>query len=87
MSKFYRLILVISIFINSGLATKSVSFETYMSPVIPGDHPDRTLTKIGNDFYTSGSSFNPTPDYPSGVYVYQIESNAVSMSRKMVLLK
>jgi beta-xylosidase len=32
-----------------------------MNPVIPGDHPDCTLTKIGNDFYTTGSSFNPTP--------------------------
>jgi xylan 1,4-beta-xylosidase len=40
---------------------QSVSFETYLNPVIPGDHPDPTLTKIGNDFYTSGSSFNPTP--------------------------
>jgi beta-xylosidase len=32
-----------------------------MNPVIPGDHPDCTLTKIGQDFYTTGSSFNPTP--------------------------
>jgi xylan 1,4-beta-xylosidase len=32
-----------------------------MNPVIPGDHPDCTLTKIGNDFYTTGSSFNVTP--------------------------
>jgi xylan 1,4-beta-xylosidase len=35
--------------------------ETYMNPVIPGDHPDATLTRIGNDFYTTGSSFNVTP--------------------------
>jgi len=34
---------------------------TYMNPVIPGDHPDATLTRIGNDFYTTGSSFNVTP--------------------------
>ncbi len=40
---------------------QSPSFQTYINPVIPGDHPDPTLTKIGNDFYTSGSSFNPTP--------------------------
>jgi len=32
-----------------------------MNPVIPGDHPDCTLTKIGNDYYTTGSSFNVTP--------------------------
>ena len=40
---------------------QSVSFQTYVNPVIPGDHPDPTLTKIGDYFYTSGSSFNPTP--------------------------
>ncbi len=48
------------IFGGQGLA-QSVSFKTYMNPVIPGDHPDCTLTKVGNDFYTTGSSFNPTP--------------------------
>lgn len=32
-----------------------------MNPVIPGDHPDCTINKVGNDFYTTGSSFNPTP--------------------------
>jgi xylan 1,4-beta-xylosidase len=41
--------------------SQSVSFQTYMNPVIPGDHPDCTLTEVGNDFYTTGSSFNPTP--------------------------
>ncbi len=40
---------------------QSVSFDTYINPVIPGDHPDCTISKIGNDFYTTGSSFNPTP--------------------------
>lgn len=40
---------------------QSPSFKTYINPVIPGDHPDPTLTKIGKYFYTSGSSFNPTP--------------------------
>jgi xylan 1,4-beta-xylosidase len=40
---------------------QSISFKTYMNPVIPGDHPDCTITKVGNDFYTTGSSFNPTP--------------------------
>jgi len=41
--------------------TRSSSFSTYMNPVIPGDHPDCTLTRVGNDYYTTGSSFNPTP--------------------------
>jgi xylan 1,4-beta-xylosidase len=40
---------------------QSPSFQTYMNPVIPGDHPDCTLTRVGDDFYTSGSSFNVTP--------------------------
>jgi xylan 1,4-beta-xylosidase len=40
---------------------QSPSFQTYMNPVIPGDHPDCTLTKVGDDFYTTGSSFNVTP--------------------------
>ena len=40
---------------------QSPSFLTYCNPVIPGDHSDCTLSQIGNDFYTTGSSFNPTP--------------------------
>ncbi|HEY3370821.1 MAG TPA: family 43 glycosylhydrolase [Prolixibacteraceae bacterium] len=40
---------------------QSSSFSTYMNPVIPGAHADPTLTRIGKDFYTTGSSFSPTP--------------------------
>jgi beta-xylosidase len=40
---------------------QSPSFQSYTNPVIPGDHPDCTLTKVGKDYYTTGSSFNPTP--------------------------
>ncbi len=40
---------------------QSVSFKTYKNPVIPGDHPDCTVSKIGNDYYTTGSSFNLEP--------------------------
>jgi len=53
-------IIGLEILFNPGIA-QSPSFETYMNPVIPGDHPDATLTRIGNDFYTTGSSFNVTP--------------------------
>jgi xylan 1,4-beta-xylosidase len=42
-------------------SAQSPSFKTYTNPVIPGDHSDCTLTKIGGQFYTTGSSFNPTP--------------------------
>jgi xylan 1,4-beta-xylosidase len=58
-----NLIVFIGLFLflmNHGFG-QSLSFKTYMNPVIPGDHPDPTLTKMGNDFYTTGSSFNPTP--------------------------
>jgi beta-xylosidase len=48
-------------FIASAGFGQSASFKTFMNPVIPGDHPDCTVTKVGNDFYTTGSSFNPTP--------------------------
>jgi len=41
--------------------SQSPSFKTYMNPVIPGDHPDCTVSKIGDYFYTTGSSFNVTP--------------------------
>ncbi|MBN1694138.1 family 43 glycosylhydrolase [candidate division WOR-3 bacterium] len=58
-----RLLILLSfyfIMVNYGYG-QSPSFQTYMNPIIPGDHPDPTLTKIGENFYTSGSSFNPTP--------------------------
>jgi xylan 1,4-beta-xylosidase len=53
------LLLPLILFFNS--YGQSVSFNSYMNPVIPGDHPDCTVSRIGNDFYTTGSSFNPTP--------------------------
>jgi xylan 1,4-beta-xylosidase len=50
-----------SLFYPMGGVAQLSSLRTYMNPVIPGDHSDCTLTKVGNDFYTTGSSFNPTP--------------------------
>lgn len=38
--------------------------STYVNPVLPGDHPDPTLLKVGNDFYHCGSSFHFTPYLP-----------------------
>ncbi|MDP4208822.1 MAG: family 43 glycosylhydrolase [Bacteroidota bacterium] len=45
---------------STGFSQAGIS-NTYMNPVIPGDHSDCTLTKVGDHFYTTGSSFNPTP--------------------------
>jgi xylan 1,4-beta-xylosidase len=58
-----RLLILLSCYfiIGNYAYGQSPSFLTYMNPIIPGDHPDPTLTKIGEYFYTSGSSFNPTP--------------------------
>jgi len=53
--------LTVALFVSAFVAAQSPSFNSYMNPVIPGDHPDATLTRIGNDFYTTGSSFNVTP--------------------------
>lgn len=38
--------------------------STYVNPVLPGDHPDPTLLKIGKDFYHCGSSFHFNPYLP-----------------------
>jgi xylan 1,4-beta-xylosidase len=56
-----RYLTILLLFISAHLYSQSVSFNTYMNPVIPGDHPDCTLTKVGGDYYTTGSSFNVTP--------------------------
>lgn len=37
---------------------------TYVNPVLPGDHPDPTMLKVGNDFYHCGSSFHFNPYLP-----------------------
>lgn len=38
--------------------------KTYTNPVLPGDHSDPTLLKVGGDFYHCGSSFHFTPYLP-----------------------
>jgi beta-xylosidase len=44
--------------------TNYESVKTYVNPVLPGDHPDPTLLKVGDDFYHCGSSFHFTPYLP-----------------------
>ena len=57
----FRLRILYFLIFNISVFGQSVSFQTYINPVIPGDHPDCTLSKVGGDFYTTGSSFNVTP--------------------------
>jgi beta-xylosidase len=47
---------------DSSLFYQTVS--TYVNPVLPGDHPDPTLLKVGDDFYHCGSSFHFNPYLP-----------------------
>lgn len=49
---------------NSNDITNYQQVNTYVNPVLPGDHPDPTLLKFGNDFYHCGSSFHFTPYMP-----------------------
>ena len=58
-----RTLLLLGLFLLScgHAGGKPPSFATYMNPVFPGDHPDPTLSRFGNDFYTTGSSFATTP--------------------------
>jgi xylan 1,4-beta-xylosidase len=41
-----------------------IQVNTYINPVLPGDHPDPTLLRVGDDFYHSGSSFHFMPFMP-----------------------
>lgn len=59
MRKIILIVFVLATVLN--LKGQSPSFKTYMNPVIPGDHPDCTITQVGKDYYTTGSSFNVTP--------------------------
>ncbi|GAB3017275.1 family 43 glycosylhydrolase [Spirosoma pulveris] len=53
-------------FAQSSTGDKSFYSEvkTYVNPVLPGDHPDPTMLRVGNDFYHCGSSFHFTPYLP-----------------------
>lgn len=74
-------ILTITALLLTPLA-RGQAVETYVNPVIPGDHPDPTLTMIGDDFYTSGSSFNITPKiyHSTDLVHWQVVSQPVSAS-------
>lgn len=72
--KFYcnRAVILLSVLLFNVLKVQgqsdSMSYytqvRTYVNPVLPGDHPDPTLLKTGDDFYHCGSSFHFTPYLP-----------------------
>ena len=61
---------------------QSNGVKTYMNPVLPGSHPDQTVLKVGDDFYTAGSSFHWTPNFPiyhsTDLVHWKVVSNVVS---------
>jgi beta-xylosidase len=65
----WSLIVFSSIFFLSILHSKAQisnqpgtnGIATYINAVQPEDNPDQTLLKVGNDFYSTGSSFHFTP--------------------------
>ncbi|HVS96065.1 MAG TPA: endo-1,4-beta-xylanase, partial [Puia sp.] len=56
--------------------------QTYVNPVLPGDHPDPTLLRVGDDFYHCGSSFHFNPYLPiyhsKDLVHWEVISRAVS---------
>lgn len=60
--------LSLSVFAQQTKKTDPASYyqtvQTYVNPVLPGDHPDPTLLKVGDDFYHCGSTFHFNPYLP-----------------------
>jgi len=58
---------------------------TYVNPVLPGDHPDPTLIRVGKDFYHCGSSFHFNPYLPvyhsTDLVHWEVISRVVPSSR------
>jgi len=55
------------VFPQAGLSPDILKYQqvnTFVNPVLPGDHPDPTLLRVGDDFYHCGSSFHFTPYLP-----------------------
>ena len=72
-SSFYTLVgfMVLTLLKASFLMAQNISdksnylqVNTYVNPVLPGDHPDPTLLKVGDDFYHCGSTFHFNPYMP-----------------------
>jgi xylan 1,4-beta-xylosidase len=70
---FYSILLVLSLTVIKTITVKAQEIigksnyqqvNTYVNPVLPGDHPDPTLLKVGNDFYHCGSTFHFNPYMP-----------------------
>ena len=65
---FFTFLVVLTPSVKAQTTTDSASYynsvKTFLNPVLPGDHPDPTLLKVGDDFYHCGSSFHFNPYLP-----------------------
>lgn len=73
LKKMYKLITCITgfatlfssaVIAQSNSSSNYTTVNTYVNPVLPGDHPDPTMLRVGKDFYHCGSSFHFTPYMP-----------------------
>jgi beta-xylosidase len=46
------------------LSSQNSSIITYRNPVIPGDFPDPTVIRVGEDYYAAGTTSDFAPNYP-----------------------
>jgi xylan 1,4-beta-xylosidase len=86
-------LLVINVFVAMGQkddVDSSIFYnqvKTYVNPVLPGDHPDPTMLRVGDDFYHCGSSFHFTPYLPiyhsKDMVHWQVISRVVPPSKSM----
>ncbi|HPR60962.1 MAG TPA: family 43 glycosylhydrolase, partial [Prolixibacteraceae bacterium] len=49
---------------NGFPSTAYTQVKTFINPIMPGDHPDMTLFKDGDNFYACGSNFHFVPYLP-----------------------
>ncbi|ADB38143.1 family 43 glycosylhydrolase [Spirosoma linguale] len=70
MNRYFSLFLILSTLLSGAPAVHAqqtsnyTQVNTYVNPVLPGDHPDPTMLRVGDDFYHCGSSFHFTPYLP-----------------------
>ena len=44
--------------------SSNISAQTYTNPVIPGDYPDPSVIRVGDDFYATATTGGWSPEFP-----------------------
>src|SRR5213592_3153875 len=55
---------VLALFLLIAFFATAAPAQTYKNPVIPGDFPDPTVIRVGDDFYAATTSGNWAPHFP-----------------------